>query len=48
MANAHLLHSQIPGSKLSTYKGAGHGMMFQDTDRFVAEVVKFAAGAIRG
>jgi pimeloyl-ACP methyl ester carboxylesterase len=44
VANAHLLHAQIPGSKLSIYKGAGHGMMFQDTGRFVGEVVKFAAG----
>jgi pimeloyl-ACP methyl ester carboxylesterase len=42
VADAHLLHEQIPGSKLSIYKGAGHGMMFQDTARFVGEVVKFA------
>jgi pimeloyl-ACP methyl ester carboxylesterase len=42
VANAHLLHEQIPGSKLAIYKNAGHGMMFQDTARFVAEVVKFA------
>jgi pimeloyl-ACP methyl ester carboxylesterase len=42
VANAHLLHEAIPGSKLSIYQGAGHGMMFQDTARFVAEVVKFA------
>jgi len=44
VANAHLLHSQVPGSKLSIYKSAGHGMMFQDTARFVGEVVRFAAG----
>jgi pimeloyl-ACP methyl ester carboxylesterase len=44
VANAHLLHERIPGSQLSIYKGAGHGMMFQDTGRFVGEVVRFAAG----
>jgi non-heme chloroperoxidase len=44
VANAHLLHSQVPGSKLSIYQGAGHGMMFQDTARFVGEVVRFVAG----
>jgi pimeloyl-ACP methyl ester carboxylesterase len=44
VVNAHLLHSQVPGSKLSIYQGAGHGMMYQDTDRFVGEVVRFAAG----
>lgn len=44
VANAHLLHGRVPGSKLSIYQGAGHGMMFQDAGRFVAEVVKFAAG----
>jgi pimeloyl-ACP methyl ester carboxylesterase len=44
VVNAHLLHGQVPGSKLSIYKGAAHGMMYQDTARFVGEVVKFAAG----
>lgn len=44
VANARLLHSQVPGSQLSIYRGAGHGMMFQDTARFVGEVVRFAAG----
>lgn len=43
VVNAHRLHSQIPGSKLAIYDGAGHGMMYQDTARFVAEVVEFAA-----
>lgn len=45
VVNAHRLHSQIPGSKLSIYAGAGHGMLYQDSDRFVAEVVEFAAAA---
>jgi pimeloyl-ACP methyl ester carboxylesterase len=44
VVNAHRLHARVPGSKLSIYKGAGHGMMYQDSARFVGEVVKFAAG----
>jgi pimeloyl-ACP methyl ester carboxylesterase len=42
--NAHLLHEQVPGSKLTIYKSAGHGMMYQDSSRFIAELVRFAAG----
>jgi pimeloyl-ACP methyl ester carboxylesterase len=44
VVNAHLLHARVPGSRLSIYKGAAHGMMYQDSGRFVAEVVRFAAG----
>lgn len=45
VVNAHRLHARVPGSQLSIYAGAGHGMMYQDSDRFVAEVVEFAAAA---
>ena len=43
VVNAHRLHARVPGSQLAIYSGAGHGMMYQDADRFVAEVVEFAA-----
>lgn len=42
VVNAHRIHSQVPGSRLSIYAGAGHGMLFQDAGRFVAEVTRFA------
>lgn len=44
VVNAHRIHSQVPGSKLSIYQGAGHGMLYQDAGRFVAEVTRFAGG----
>lgn len=42
--NARRLHARIPGSELSIYAGAGHGMLFQDADRFSTEITAFAAG----
>jgi pimeloyl-ACP methyl ester carboxylesterase len=41
-ANAKRLHHQIPGSKLTIYAGAAHGMLFQDAARFAAEITRFA------
>ncbi|MBS1886829.1 MAG: alpha/beta hydrolase [Actinobacteria bacterium] len=41
--NARRLHARIPGSALSIYAGAAHGMLFQDAGRFAAEVARFAA-----
>jgi len=40
--NARRLHARIPGSELSIYGGAAHGMLFQDAERFAAEVAKFS------
>jgi pimeloyl-ACP methyl ester carboxylesterase len=41
--NARRLHARIPGSSLSIYAGAAHGMAFQDAERFAAEVAGFSA-----
>ncbi|MBX5440566.1 MAG: alpha/beta hydrolase [Solirubrobacteraceae bacterium] len=41
-ANARRLARRIPGARLSVYEGAAHGMMFQDAERFAAEVARFA------
>jgi len=43
--NARRLHARIPGSELSIYGGAAHGMLFQDAERFAAEVARFSARA---
>jgi len=43
--NARRLHARIPGSELSMYGGAAHGMLFQDAERFAAEVARFSARA---
>jgi pimeloyl-ACP methyl ester carboxylesterase len=40
--NARRLHARIPGSKLSIYAGAAHGMLFQDAERFAGQVAKVA------
>ncbi|MFN8204579.1 MAG: alpha/beta hydrolase [Solirubrobacteraceae bacterium] len=40
--NAHNLARRVPGARLSIYEGAAHGMMFQDAERFAAEVARFA------
>ena len=42
VANARRLARRIPGARLSIYRGASHGMMFQDAERFAAEVARFA------
>lgn len=46
--NARRVHARIPGSALSIYAGAAHGMLFQDAERFAAEIVKFSAAAKAG
>jgi pimeloyl-ACP methyl ester carboxylesterase len=43
--NARRMHAQIPGSTLSIYAGAAHGMLFQDAERFAAQVTKFSREA---
>lgn len=43
--NARRLHARIPGSTLSIYRGAGHGMLFQDAGRFAAQIAAFSARA---
>jgi pimeloyl-ACP methyl ester carboxylesterase len=43
--NARRLHARIPGSALSIYRGAAHGMLFQDAERFAAEITRFSAWA---
>jgi pimeloyl-ACP methyl ester carboxylesterase len=42
--NARRMHARIPGSSLSIYAGAAHGMLFQDAERFAAQIAKFGAG----
>jgi pimeloyl-ACP methyl ester carboxylesterase len=41
--NARRIHARIPGSSLSIYAGAAHGMLFQDAERFAAQVASFSA-----
>lgn len=41
VGNARRLARRIPGARLSIFQGAMHGMMFQDADRFAAEVRAF-------
>ena len=36
--NARRIHAKIPGSSLSIYAGAAHGMLFQDAERFAAQI----------
>jgi pimeloyl-ACP methyl ester carboxylesterase len=43
--NARRMHARIPGSALSIYAGAGHGMLFQDAERFAAQIAKFSGRA---
>jgi pimeloyl-ACP methyl ester carboxylesterase len=43
--NARRLHARIPGSSLSIYPGAAHGMLFQDAERFAAQIARFSARA---
>jgi pimeloyl-ACP methyl ester carboxylesterase len=47
--NARRLARRIPGAKLSIYKGAAHGMMFQNAGRFAAQIGLFGClgGAAR-
>jgi len=42
-ANARLIAARIPHARLAIFAGAGHMMMFQDMDRFVALVEEFVA-----
>jgi pimeloyl-ACP methyl ester carboxylesterase len=43
--NARRMHSRIPRSALSIYAGAAHGMLFQDAERFAAQIARFSARA---
>jgi pimeloyl-ACP methyl ester carboxylesterase len=43
--NARRMHARIPGSSLSIYAGAAHGMLFQDAERFAAQIAQFSARA---
>ncbi|MBS1884417.1 MAG: alpha/beta hydrolase [Actinobacteria bacterium] len=43
--NARRMHARIPGSALSIYAGAAHGMLFQDAERFAAQIASFSARA---
>jgi pimeloyl-ACP methyl ester carboxylesterase len=43
--NARRIHARIPGSSLSIYAYAAHGMLFQDAERFAAEIARFSARA---
>jgi pimeloyl-ACP methyl ester carboxylesterase len=45
--NARRMHARIPGSSLSIYAGAAHGMLFQDAERFAAQIASFSARAAR-
>lgn len=40
--NARNLHRKIRGSRLTIYARAAHGMMFQDANRFAAEIARFS------
>ena len=46
-ANARLIAARIPRARLVIFPGAGHMMMFQDIDRFVALVTSFAKSIFR-
>lgn len=46
--NARRIHARIPGSSISIYAGAAHGMAFQDAERFAAQVATFSAQARAG
>jgi pimeloyl-ACP methyl ester carboxylesterase len=41
--NSRLLAQRIPGAKLITYKGAGHGFMTQARDAFLKDLLGFLA-----
>jgi pimeloyl-ACP methyl ester carboxylesterase len=40
--NARRMNARIPGSTLSIYAGAAHGMLFQDAERFAAQIAAFS------
>jgi pimeloyl-ACP methyl ester carboxylesterase len=43
--NARRIHARIPGSALSIYSGAAHGMLFQDAERFATQIAGFSRKA---
>jgi len=43
--DARRVHARVHGSSLAIYAGAGHGMLFQDAERFAAEIVEFGRRA---
>jgi pimeloyl-ACP methyl ester carboxylesterase len=45
LVNARRVHVRIPGSALAIYAGAAHGMLFQDAERFAAQIARFSRRA---
>ena len=43
--NARRMHARIARSSLSIYAGAAHGMLFQDAERFAAQIAGFSRRA---
>jgi pimeloyl-ACP methyl ester carboxylesterase len=43
--NARRIHARIPDSAISVYGGAAHGMLFQDAERFAAQIARFGRKA---
>jgi pimeloyl-ACP methyl ester carboxylesterase len=43
--NARRIHARMPGSALAIYANAAHGMLFQDAERFAAQIAGFSARA---
>jgi pimeloyl-ACP methyl ester carboxylesterase len=48
LAEQQLLQSTIPGSRLVIYTGTGHGMHWEEPERFVSDLVQFVAEVDRG
>ena len=44
--NARRIQARVVDSSVAIYAGAAHGMLFQDAERFAAEIVKFSRRAI--
>lgn len=43
--NARRIQARVVDSNVAIYAGAAHGMLFQDAERFAAEIVKFSRRA---
>jgi pimeloyl-ACP methyl ester carboxylesterase len=43
--NARRIQARVVDSSVAIYAGAAHGMLFQDAERFAAEIVKFSRRA---
>jgi pimeloyl-ACP methyl ester carboxylesterase len=46
--NARRIQARVVDSSVAIYAGAAHGMLFQDAERFAAEIVKFSRRASAG